>query len=59
VSSLCSRDQARVRPPRLRHPVEIYQNVLDGIPMFIAVAIFNLFNPGYLLPKKAKWGPYY
>jgi hypothetical protein len=44
---------------RLTHPVEIYQNVLDGIPMFIAVAIFNVFNPGYLLPKKAKWGPYY
>jgi hypothetical protein len=38
---------------------EIYQNVLDGIPMVIAVAVFNVFNPGYLLPKKVKWGSYY
>lgn len=39
--------------------VLIRQNVLDGIPMVIAVAVFNVINPLWVLPKKEKWGSYY
>lgn len=38
---------------------QIYQNVLDGIPMVIAVAVFNIINPLWVLPRKEKWGSYY
>ena len=40
-------------------PKEIYQNVLDGIPMVIAVAVFNFVHPSYLLPKKVSWKNYH
>jgi hypothetical protein len=32
-----------------------FQNFLDGLPMVIAVAIFNFINPTYLLPNRASW----
>jgi hypothetical protein len=38
---------------------EIYQMVLDGIPMTIAVGIFNFLHPGLILGKKASWKGYY
>ena len=38
---------------------EIYQNCLDGIPMIIAVGIFNIAHPSYLLPKKTSWRNYH
>lgn len=34
---------------------ENLQNFLDGLPMIIAVAIFNFVNPTYLLPKRSSW----
>ncbi|WWD21830.1 hypothetical protein CI109_106318 [Kwoniella shandongensis] len=39
--------------------IENFQNGLDGIPMFIAVAIFNFIHPGYLLPRKSSWKGYH
>ncbi len=38
---------------------EIYQNVLDGIPMVIAVAVFNFINPGFVLPRRTSWRGYH
>lgn len=38
---------------------EIYQMVLDGIPMVIAVGIFNFLHPGQILGKKTSWRSYY
>lgn len=38
---------------------EIYQMVLDGIPMVIAVGIFNVLHPGLILGRKASWKGYY
>ena len=38
---------------------QIYQNLLDGIPMSIAVLVFNFVHPVWLLPKKTTWGPYH
>lgn len=32
-----------------------FQNFLDGLPMVIAVAVFNFINPTYLLTKRAGW----
>ncbi|OJK05210.1 hypothetical protein ASPACDRAFT_74723 [Aspergillus aculeatus ATCC 16872] len=32
---------------------EVYFIVLDGVMMVIAVAVFNVFHPGWLLPKGA------
>ncbi|PYI15052.1 RTA1-domain-containing protein [Aspergillus japonicus CBS 114.51] len=32
---------------------EVYFIVLDGVMMVIAVAVFNIFHPGWLLPKGA------
>lgn len=34
---------------------EILQAILDGLMMVIAVGIFNILNPLYLLPKRATW----
>ncbi|KAL7419921.1 hypothetical protein Q5752_005839 [Cryptotrichosporon argae] len=34
---------------------QIFQNVLDGIPMVIAVAVFNVLNPLWLLPRRPHW----
>jgi hypothetical protein len=31
------------------------QNFLDGLPMVIAVAIFNFINPTHLLAKRSSW----
>jgi hypothetical protein len=31
---------------------QIYQNVLDGIPMVICVGVFVFANPMWLLPYK-------
>ena len=31
------------------------QNFLDGLPMVIAVAVFNFINPTHLLPKREGW----
>ncbi|ORX36221.1 RTA-like protein [Kockovaella imperatae] len=38
---------------------EIYQSLLDGIPMLIAVGVFNVIHPSYLLPKKRSWKSYH
>jgi hypothetical protein len=38
---------------------EIYQMVLDGIPMTIAVGIFNFLHPGLILGRKDSWRGYY
>jgi len=38
---------------------QIYQNVLDGIPMFIAVTTFNFLNPVFVLPRKSSWKGYH
>lgn len=38
---------------------EIYQNTLDGIPMVIAVAIYNIIHPMFLLPRKESWTGYH
>lgn len=35
---------------------EVYQDCLDGIPMFIAVLSINVFHPGFFLPRRRKWG---
>lgn len=35
---------------------EVYQDCLDGIPMFIAVLSINIFHPGFFLPRRRKWG---
>ncbi|KAL7418454.1 hypothetical protein Q5752_006912 [Cryptotrichosporon argae] len=35
---------------------QIFQYALDGIPMVIAVAVFNVLNPLWLLPRRAHWG---
>jgi hypothetical protein len=32
-----------------------FQNFLDGLPMVIAVAIFNFINPTHLLAKREGW----
>lgn len=32
-----------------------FQNFLDGLPMVIAVVIFNFINPTHLLPKREGW----
>ena len=34
---------------------EVYQNVLDALPMVIAVGIFNILHPLYLLPRRTTW----
>ncbi|WVQ78986.1 hypothetical protein IAT38_001078 [Cryptococcus sp. DSM 104549] len=34
---------------------EVYQNVLDGIPMVLAMVAMNLFHPGFFLPKRQGW----
>ena len=34
---------------------EILQAILDGLMMVIAVGIFNILNPLYLLPRRATW----
>ncbi|ODN78791.1 hypothetical protein, variant [Cryptococcus amylolentus CBS 6039] len=34
---------------------EVYQDVLDGIPMFIAIASVNIFHPGFFLPRRQGW----
>ena len=34
---------------------EILQAILDGLMMVIAVGIFNVLNPLYLLPRRATW----
>ena len=38
---------------------QIYQNVLDGIPMFIAVAVFNFIHPLFILGRKSTWRGYH
>ena len=38
---------------------EIYQMCLDGIPMVIAVGVFNVLHPGVILGRKASWKGYY
>ncbi|KAK4686264.1 hypothetical protein P7C73_g3866, partial [Tremellales sp. Uapishka_1] len=38
---------------------EIFQNCLDGIPMIIAVGIYNFVNPGYLFPRRSSWKGYH
>jgi len=35
---------------------QIYQNLLDGLPMVLAVGIYILFHPMFLLPQRRKWG---
>jgi hypothetical protein len=32
-----------------------FQNLLDGLPMVIAVGVFNFINPTHLLEKRAGW----
>jgi hypothetical protein len=32
-----------------------FQNFLDGLPMVIAVAVFNFINPTHLLERRAGW----
>jgi len=32
-----------------------FQNLLDGLPMVIAVAVFNFINPTHLLERRAGW----
>jgi hypothetical protein len=32
-----------------------FQNFLDGLPMVVAVAVFNFINPTHLLEKRARW----
>ncbi|KAK8846512.1 hypothetical protein IAR55_005598 [Kwoniella newhampshirensis] len=39
--------------------IENFQNGLDGIPMFIAVAVFNFLHPGFLLPRRTSWKGYH
>ncbi|WVQ89366.1 hypothetical protein IAS59_003123 [Cryptococcus gattii] len=34
---------------------EVFQDCLDGIPMFIAIASINVFHPGFFLPKRRGW----
>lgn len=38
---------------------EIYQMCLDGIPMVIAVGVFNFLHPGLILGRKNSWRGYY
>ncbi|WVQ83411.1 hypothetical protein IAT38_005552 [Cryptococcus sp. DSM 104549] len=38
---------------------EMYQNLLDGLPMLLAVVVFNFLHPGYLLPKRTTWKGYH
>ncbi|WVR04184.1 hypothetical protein IAU60_001184 [Kwoniella sp. DSM 27419] len=38
---------------------EMYQNILDALMMLIATGIFNVLNPGYLLPRRASWKGYH
>ncbi|WWC69039.1 uncharacterized protein I206_102975 [Kwoniella pini CBS 10737] len=38
---------------------EMYQNILDGLMMLIAVGIYNFIHPGYLLPRKKFWRGYH
>ncbi len=33
--------------------------VLDGVPMVIAVGVFNVLHPGVILGRKASWRGYY
>jgi hypothetical protein len=32
-----------------------FQNFLDGLPMVIAVVVFNFINPTHLLPRREGW----
>lgn len=38
---------------------ELLTNGLDGIPMLIAVGIFNIINPVWVLPRRATWRGYH
>jgi len=37
----------------------MYENMLDALPMLIAVAVFNVLHPGWLLPTKKSWRGYH
>ena len=49
------------RPPRLTWPRadELVQNALDGVPMVLAVGLYNFVHPAYLLPAKDSWKGYH
>ncbi|WVQ79504.1 hypothetical protein IAT38_001603 [Cryptococcus sp. DSM 104549] len=34
---------------------EVYQDTLDGIPMFIALVAIAIFHPGFFLPRRRGW----
>ncbi|WWC87460.1 uncharacterized protein L201_002349 [Kwoniella dendrophila CBS 6074] len=38
---------------------EMYQNILDGLMMLLAVGIYNFIHPYYLLPRKTSWKGYH
>ncbi|KAH9895365.1 RTA1 like protein-domain-containing protein [Xylariomycetidae sp. FL2044] len=37
--------------PTVLQTVEVYFYALDGVPMFIAVVLFNIVHPGRIMPK--------